>query len=77
MNSLDQLSLAWQRVADNRISAARQEGAFDNLAGFGQPLEAIMDITDPHGWIRRAMANVREIRSEESSSETIPRDSIP
>ncbi len=63
MKSLEQLTLAWQRVAENRIASAQHEGAFDDLAGFGRPLEEIMDISDPNGWIRRAVRDVNAIRA--------------
>lgn len=66
MNSLEELSLAWQRVAENRISSAQHEGAFDHLAGFGRPLEEIMDLSDPNGWIRRAIRDVNATRSRSS-----------
>jgi hypothetical protein len=61
MKSLEQLSLAWQRVAENKISLAQQEGLFDNLTGFGRPLEEIMDLSDPHGWIRRAIRDINAV----------------
>ena len=63
MKSLEQLALAWQRIAENQITIAQQEGAFDNLPGMGRPLEEIMDLSDPHGWIRRAIRDVKETRS--------------
>ncbi|MEM1068873.1 MAG: DnaJ family domain-containing protein [Planctomycetota bacterium] len=65
MQSFEQLAMAWQRVAENRIAVAQQEGAFDGLAGLGRPLEEIMDVTDPNGWIRRAVRDVHQIRAED------------
>jgi len=53
--SFDQLHRAWQRVANNRIEAAQQDGQFDNLPGFGCPLEDFVDLSDPNGWVRRMM----------------------
>lgn len=55
MKSLEQMQLAWQRVVENRVLVAQDEGGFDNLPGMGRPLEEIMDISDPNGWIRRAI----------------------
>lgn len=55
MASLTELHRAWSRVAENRIRSSQEEGEFDNLPGFGRPLEEIMDINDPHGWIRRTV----------------------
>lgn len=51
--SLEQLHRAWQRLAENRIRSAQEEGKFDKLPGFGRPLEEIVDIDDPYGWVRR------------------------
>ena len=59
MKSLDQMQLAWQRVVENQITVAQQDGSFDNLPGMGRPLEEIMDISDPYGWIRRAVRDCR------------------
>ncbi len=59
MASLEQLHRAWHRIAENRIRSAQQEGQFKNLAGLGRPLEEIMDIEDPHGWIKRAVRDVK------------------
>jgi hypothetical protein len=55
MNSFDQWQRAWRVVAENRIRAAQAEAGFDNLAGFGRPLEEIIDLNDPYGWIRRTV----------------------
>ncbi|NND97927.1 MAG: DUF1992 domain-containing protein [Pirellulaceae bacterium] len=55
MASFEELHRAWQQISENRIRCAQQEGKFDNLPGFGRPLEEFMDINDPHGWARRAI----------------------
>jgi DnaJ-like protein len=31
--------MAWERIAENRIREAMQEGEFDNLPGAGKPLD--------------------------------------
>ncbi len=49
------LQRAWRVVSENRIRAAQAEGEFEDLAGFGRPLEELMDINDPNGWIRRTI----------------------
>ncbi|MEM6690716.1 MAG: DnaJ family domain-containing protein [Planctomycetota bacterium] len=53
--SFEELHQAWQRVAENRIEAAKREGKFESLIGFGRPLEEIVDLSDEHGWIRRTI----------------------
>ena len=65
MMSFEQLHRAWQRVAENRIRAAQDEGAFDDLPGYGKPLEEIMDLNDAYGWIRRTMRDCRAMQTEE------------
>ena len=68
MSQFEQLHLAWRVVADNRIRAAQMEGQFDRLSGFGRPLEELMDIDDPHGWIRRTVRDsIRPARGDSES----------
>lgn len=67
--SLDQLHRAWQRLAENRIRSAEEEGKFDNLPGLGRPLEEIVDINDPHGWIRRQLRDIARDRSASSKQD--------
>jgi len=43
---------AIQIIADNKIRAAIAAGEFDNLPGFGKPLESIDEPYDPHWWVR-------------------------
>jgi hypothetical protein len=43
---------AIQIIADNKIRAAIEAGDFDNLPGFGKPLESIDEPYDPHWWVR-------------------------
>lgn len=45
---------AWDVVAEERIRAAQEEGQFDNLPGFGQPLPDV-DLNDPNWWIKRKL----------------------
>ncbi len=55
MASLEQLHRAWHRIAENKIRSAQEEGQFQDLPGWGRPLEEIVDIEDPHGWVRRSI----------------------
>lgn len=64
--SLESLHRGWQQMAENRIQAAMEEGAFDNLPGLGRPLEEIMDLDDPYGWARRAVRDVKAERAAHS-----------
>ncbi len=69
MASLEQLQRAWHQVAENRIRSAQEEGQFKELAGLGRPLEEIMDIEDPNGWVKRALRDIqRQIRPTRSAS---------
>lgn len=63
MASLEQLHRAWQQVAENKIHSAQQEGQFTGLLGWGRPLEEIIDIEDPHGWIRRTIRDSNRHRT--------------
>lgn len=50
---------AWTIVAEQLIRAAQDEGQFDNLPGFGQP---IPDIDEPHDefwWIKAKLKRER------------------
>ena len=42
-------------VAENKIRAAIQAGEFDNLPGFGKPIESIDDPYDPYWWVRQKL----------------------
>ena len=81
MKSLEQMQLAWQTIAENRVAAAQNEGVFDNLDGIGRPLEEIMDITDPFGWMRRSLRDCTEMRptgpGNASSSANAPASGEP
>lgn len=44
---------AVQVVAENRIREAIEEGQFDNLAGFGQPIADIDEPYDPDWWVKK------------------------
>jgi len=40
-------------VAENRIREAIEEGKFDDLPGFGKPIEDIDEPYDPDWWIKK------------------------
>ncbi len=44
---------AIERIAENRVLHAMEEGAFDNLPGFGKPLPGIDEPYDPMWWVRQ------------------------
>src|SRR5690606_5502110 len=44
----------WDAIAEERIRTAQDEGEFDRLPGFGQPL-AEADLRDPNWWIKRKL----------------------
>jgi len=46
---------AVRRIADERIQQAMDEGAFDNLAGQGQPLPDLDAPYDENWWVRKWM----------------------
>jgi hypothetical protein len=46
---------AIQIIADNKIRAAIQAGEFDNLSGYGKPIESMDEPYDPHWWIRQKL----------------------
>jgi hypothetical protein len=46
---------AIQIIADNKIRAAIEAGEFDNLPGYGKPIESIDEPYDPHWWIRKKL----------------------
>lgn len=68
MASLELLAQAWQIVAENRIRTAQEEGEFNNLRGFGRPLEEFLDIKDPGGWARRSAEESRNSERKASRS---------
>jgi len=69
MNSFEQLQRGWQQASENRIRSAQAEGLFEDLPGLGRPLEELMDIEDPNGWVRRT---VREsVRGYSSASRSV------
>ena len=71
MKSLEQMQLAWQRGVENRVHGAQDEGAFDDLPGMGRPLEEIMDIGDPYGWIRRAMRDCGALKCQSERTQEL------
>jgi hypothetical protein len=44
---------AVELVAENRIREAIEEGKFDDLPGFGKPIEDIDEPYDPDWWIKK------------------------
>jgi hypothetical protein len=46
---------AIQIIADNKIRAAIEAGEFDNLPGYGKPIDSIDAPYDPHWWIRQKL----------------------
>jgi DnaJ-like protein len=42
----------FRSVVDAQIRAAEERGAFDNLAGAGQPIPGLMEPDDPMWWIK-------------------------
>src|SRR5262245_9993354 len=45
-------SLSWNLLAEERIQAARAEGQFENLPGFGKPIPGIDDPHDDLWWVK-------------------------
>lgn len=46
---------AIERIADNRILEAIDEGQFDDLPGYGKPIPGIDEPYDPNWWIKQWM----------------------
>lgn len=44
---------AIERISENRVLSAMEEGAFDNLPGEGKPLPGIDEPYDPMWWVRQ------------------------
>ncbi|HEX3130222.1 MAG TPA: DUF1992 domain-containing protein [Thermoanaerobaculia bacterium] len=44
---------AIERISENRIQTAIEEGQFDNLPGFGKPIPDIDEPYDPMWWVRQ------------------------
>jgi hypothetical protein len=44
---------AVQRIAENRINQAIEEGKFDDLPGLGQPIPDIDEPYDPMWWAKQ------------------------
>lgn len=42
-----------ERVAENRIRQAYEEGQFENLPGLGRPLPGIEEPYDPLWWLKK------------------------
>ena len=45
----------WQSYAEALIRAAQEEGEFDNLPGFGQPIPNIDEPHDENWWVREKL----------------------
>ncbi len=50
---------AVERIADNRILEAIEEGQFDNLPGYGKPIAGIDEPYDSNWWIKQWMNRER------------------
>lgn len=46
---------AIERISENRVLHAMEQGDFDNLPGFGKPLPGIDEPYDPNWWVRQWM----------------------
>jgi hypothetical protein len=44
---------AIERISENRIQQAMEEGQFDNLPGLGKPIPDIDEPYDPMWWVRQ------------------------
>jgi hypothetical protein len=44
---------AIELVAENRIREAIEQGQFENLSGFGQPIEDMDEPYDPDWWVKK------------------------
>ena len=45
----------WHVLAEERIRAAQEAGAFDNLPGFGRPIADLDGPPDPNWWLKRKL----------------------
>src|SRR5262245_52350050 len=45
----------WESYAEQQICAAQEEGLFDNLPGFGQPIAGIDEVHDELWWVREKL----------------------
>lgn len=45
----------WQSYAEELIRAAQEEGEFDDLPGFGQPIPGIDEPHDENWWVREKL----------------------
>jgi hypothetical protein len=48
--------MSWDTWRDELIRLAREEGAFDNLAGAGKPFTDLGDGYDPDWWVKRLIS---------------------
>jgi DnaJ-like protein len=49
----------WDSYAEEQIRAAQEEGLFDNLPGFGQPISGIDEPYDENWWVRQKLKRER------------------
>ena len=47
--------LDWESYAEALIRAAQEEGEFENLPGFGQPIPGIDEPHDDNWWVREKL----------------------
>src|SRR4051794_2486322 len=45
--------MTWESFAEEKIRQSAQEGAFDNLPGFGKPIPGLDDPLDDWWWIKQ------------------------
>lgn len=46
---------SWESFADRRIREAQEQGAFDRLPGFGQPIPGLDEPRDENTWVREKL----------------------
>ncbi|MFG0335279.1 MAG: DUF1992 domain-containing protein [Maioricimonas sp. JB049] len=46
---------SWESFADRRIREASEQGKFDKLPGFGQPIPGIDEPLDENWWVRQKL----------------------
>src|SRR5262245_25591850 len=47
--------LSWDRLAEERIRAAQEQGRFENLSGFGKPIPGIDEPHDELWWVKEKL----------------------
>lgn len=47
--------LSWDRLAEERIRTAQEQGQFENLPGFGQPIPGLDEPHDDLWWVKEKL----------------------